>query len=122
MSKWANDLVMDAALDSIADSTVMHACTALSATPTLAEVQAASLAAVAVSGGDFTKADGDTSGRKLTVAAQLAVHINASGDAVNIALVDGSVCRYYTSCADLPLTSGNSVDFPLWDIGFGDPT
>lgn len=121
MSKWANDLVMDAALDYIAGATVMHACTTLDATPTLAEVQAASLADVAMAGGDFTKSDG-TSGRKVTVAAKSAVAVDASGDAVNVALVDGSVVRYYTSCTTQTLTSGNTVNFPSWTIQIGDPT
>jgi hypothetical protein len=121
MSKWANDLVMDAALDYIAGATVMHACTTLDATPTLAEVQAASLADVAMAGGDFTKADGDTNGRKVTVAAKSAVTVDASGTAVNIALVDGSVVRYYTSCTSQALTAANTVNFPAWDIEIADP-
>lgn len=122
MSKWANDLVMDAALDYIAGSTVMHACTTLDATPTLAEVQAASLADVAMAGGDFTKDDGDVSGRKLTVAAKSAVDVDASGDAVDIALVDGSVVRYVTTCTQQTLTQGNTVNFPAWDIEIADPS
>jgi hypothetical protein len=122
MSKWANDLVMDAALDYIAGATVMHACTTLDATPTLAEVAAASLADVAMAGGDFSKANGDVSGRKVTVAAKSAVPVDASGDAVDIALVDGSVVRYVTTCTQQTLTSGNTVNFPSWDAEIGDPT
>jgi hypothetical protein len=121
MSKWANDLVMDAALDYIAGATVMHACTTLDATPTLAEVAAASLADVAMAGGDFTKANGDVSGRKVTVAAKSAVPVDASGDAVDIALVDGSVVRYTTTCTLQTLTSGNTVNFPAWDVEIADP-
>ena len=121
MSKWANDLVMDAALDYIAGATVMHACTTLDATPTLAEVAAASLADVAMAGGDYVKADGTTSGRKVTVGAKSAVPVDASGDAVNIALVDGSVVRYYTSCTLQTLTSGNTVNFPAWAVEIADP-
>ena len=37
--------------------------------------------------GDFTKANGDTSGRKLTVAAKSGVLIDASGTATHTALV-----------------------------------
>jgi len=121
MSKWANDLVMDAALDYIAGATVMHACTTLDATPTLAEVSAASLADVAMAGGDFSKANGDTNGRKVTVAAKSAVPVDASGTAVDIALVDGSVVRYVTTCTSQVLTSGNTVNFPAWDIEIADP-
>lgn len=121
MPKWANDLVMDAALDYIAGATVMHACTTLDATPTLAEVNAASLADVAMAGGDFAKSDG-TSGRKVTVAAKSAVPVDTGGTAVDIALVDGSVVRYVTTCTSQVLTGGNTVNFPAWTIQIGDPT
>jgi hypothetical protein len=119
MSKWANDLVMDAALNYVASATAMHACTTLDATPTLAEVQAASLATVAPT---FTgPANGDASGRKITVDAKSAVSVTASGDAVDIALVDGSVVRYVTTCTSQTLTSGNTVNFPAWDAEIADP-
>ena len=62
MAKWANDLMMDAALDYVAGATVMLACTAQ---PTdRANALSIALADVALAGGDFTKANGDTNGRK----------------------------------------------------------
>lgn len=122
MPKTAPDAMIDASLDYVAGATVMHACSTLDATPTLAEVNAASLADVAMAGGDYTKANGDTSGRKVTMAAKSAVPVDASGDANHIALVDGSVVRYVTTCTTQTLTSGNTVNFPAWKIEIADPT
>jgi uncharacterized metal-binding protein len=122
MPKVAPDAMIDAALDYVAGATAMHACSTLDATPTLAEVTAASLADVTMAGGDYTKADGDTSGRKVTVAAKSGVTVDASGTANHIALVDGSVVRYVTTCTSQALTSGNTVNFPAWKIEIADPT
>lgn len=120
--KWANDLVMDAALDYIAGATAMHVCTVLDSTPTRTEVLAASLANVTMAGGDYTKADGTTSGRKTTVAAKSGISVGTSGNAENIALIDGTVVRYVTSCTTQALTSGNTVNVPAWAIEIADPT
>ena len=65
MPKTAPDAVMDAAFDYIDLADVMHVCSTLDSTPTYAEIIAASLADVAMTPNtDFTKADGDTSGRR----------------------------------------------------------
>lgn len=122
MPKVAPDAMIDASLDYVAGATVMHACTTLDATPTLAEVNAASLADVAMAGGDYTKANGDTSGRKVTMAAKSAVPVDATGSADHIALVDGTNVRYVTTCTAQTLTSGNTVNFPAWKIEIADPT
>lgn len=125
MPKVAPDGVMDAAFDYIDQADVMHVCSTLDSTPTYAEIVAASLADVAMTPNtDFTKADGDTSGRKLTVAAKSGVTVDASGTANHVALVtvSGSVVRYVTTCTSQVLTSGNTVNFPAWDIEINDPT
>ena len=124
MPKILPDAVMDAALDYVAAATVMHACTTLDSTPTYAEITAASLASVTVSSGDFTKADGDSSGRKLTVSAKTGVSITTSGTATHVALVtsSGTVVRAVTTCTSQALVSGNTVNFPSWKIEIGDPT
>ena len=121
MPKVAPDAMLDASLDYVAGATVMHACSTLDATPTLAEVNAASLADVAMAGGDFVKANGDTSGRKVTVGAKSAVPVDTSGTFDHVAVVDGSVVRYVTTGTSQALTGGNTVNFPAWDIEIADP-
>lgn len=122
MAKWANDLMMDASLDYVAGSTVQVACSAQPAD--FAGIAAVALADVAMAGGDFTKGNGDTSGRKTTVAAKASVQIDTSGTATHIALHDGTTLRYVTTCTPLALTAGagNTVNFPAWKIEVADPT
>jgi hypothetical protein len=121
MPKYANDLVMDAALDYVAASTAMHVCSTLPAIPTRAQVITASLANVAMTTGDFTKADGDTNGRKVTTTAKNAVAVTATGTATDIALIDGTIVRYTTTCTSQALTSGNTVNVPGWKVEIADP-
>lgn len=120
MGKKANDLMMDAALDYVAGSTVQVACSAEPAD--FAGIAAVALADVALTSGDFTKANGDVSGRKVTVAAKSAVPIDTSGSATHVALHDGSTLRYVTTCTEKALTSGDTVNFPSWKIEVADPT
>lgn len=119
MPKTAPDAVYDAAFDYIDLADTMHVCSTLDSTPTYAEITAASLASVAVTPNtDFTKAAGDVSGRKVTVAAKSGVAVTASGTANHIALVTatGSVVRYVTTCTSQVLTSGNTVNIPAWKV------
>lgn len=123
MAKWANDLFMDAALDWIRDNVnKMTACAGQPTTFTEGNATNA-LADVAMASGDFTKANGDTSGRKLTVAAKNDVLIDTSGTANHVALLNttGSVLAYVTTCTSQALVAGSNVSFPAWDIEIGDP-
>jgi hypothetical protein len=120
MSKWSNDLKMDAALDYTAGSTAVHVCSSQPADR--AAAIAASLATTSLAGGDFTKANGDTSGRKLTIAQKSAVSITASGSATHIALVDGTTLRDVTTCTTQALTSGGTVTIPAWKTEIADPS
>jgi hypothetical protein len=125
MPKVAPDAVMDAAFDYIDQADVLRVCSTLDSSPTHAEIVTATLASVAITPDtDFTKADGDTSGRKVTVAAKSGVSVTASGDANHIALTttSGSVVRYVTTCTTQTLTSGNTVNIPAWDIEIADPS
>ena len=90
MAKLAHDDVLDGALDIIRNNcTRMVACSAQPTTYTEGNATYA-LADITVDSSDFTKANGDVSGRKLTVAAQSGVTVDTSGDATHIALLDVS--------------------------------
>lgn len=86
MAKRMNDAGADAALDYWTDADKLVVC---SAEPTtFAEANATyALADVAVDSGDFSKANGDTSGRKVTVAAQTGLLIDVSGTPTHYALI-----------------------------------
>jgi hypothetical protein len=127
MAKWANDNVMDAALAYVDDATLLTVCSAqpttyaeASSTYKLADV----VMTAGAGGGDYTLANGDSSGRKLTVAQQANMDIDSSGNATHIALsISGSsTLVYVTTCTTQALTAGGTVTVPAWDIEIADPT
>lgn len=126
MAKAAPDAVLDAALDYIAASDTLYVCSAQPAS--FAAISGVALADVALTpgdgNGDFTIADGDTSGRKLTVTAQAGVTIDTSGTATHVvlALAASSSLRYVTTCTSQALTAAGTVDVPAVDIELADPS
>lgn len=125
MAKLSPDIVLDGALDVIASATKLVVCSTQPTTFTEANATYA-LAGVVIDGTDFTKADGDTSGRKITVAAQNGVLIDASGTALHVALVRtaDSTLIYVTTCTSQALTANgsNTVNVPAFKIEIADPT
>lgn len=125
MAKWSLDANMDAMLANIANNA--NALIVCSGQPAnFAGIAAVALADVALTvgagNGDYVLADGDVSGRKLTVLAQSAVPIDASGTATHVALASGSVLYYVTTCTSQALVAAGTVDVPAWDIEVADPT
>lgn len=128
MAKACHDDVLDALLNYVADNT--KRITVCSQQPTtyaegnatykLADVDTTEGAG----NGDFTIANGDTSGRKLTVAQQADVPVDSTGSATHIALldVDNSKLLYVTTCTSQTITSGNTVTIPAFDIEVADPS
>jgi len=124
MGKWQNDTMLDQALNWIkSNATKMIVCSAQPTTYSEA-VNSYKLADVSITSADFTgPADGDASGRKLTVNAQNSVSIDATGSAQHIALVKdtSSLLLYVTTCTTQSLTAGGKVNIPAWDIELSDP-
>jgi predicted NAD/FAD-dependent oxidoreductase len=125
MPKFTDDTVLDAALAEAATAVRMSVTTALPAN--YAGIAAVSLGNVAMTnglgGGDFgAAANGDVSGRKTTVAAQVISSASASGSATHITLETGSVLKHATTCTSQPVTSGNQINIPAFDIEFLDVT
>lgn len=123
MAKQAPDATIDAMFDYVDQCNIMHVCSAEPAN--YAGIAAVSLASVALTPDtDFTKANGDTSGRKVTIAAKNSVSVTASGTATHIAIARStdSTLRYVTTCTSQALTSGNTVNIPAWKIEVADPT
>lgn len=124
MAKSVHDDVLDGAFDVLDQANLMTACSAEPTTRTLA-VTTYALADVAMTvDTDYTKANGDTSGRKVTVAAKSSVLIDASGTATHVALCDATRLLYVTTCTSQALTANgsNTVNFPAWDVEIADPT
>lgn len=123
MAKSASDAVLDGTLDVIALGTLLTVCNAEPTTYTEAATTF-KLADVVIAGGAFTKANGDTNGRKVTVAQQSAVPIDTTGTATHVAIStsSGSLLRIVTTCTSQSLTSGGTVTIPAFDFEIADPT
>jgi len=123
MAKYLNDTdVLDAALDGVETANMLRIFDTFSSD--YATINTNKLAEVSLSGGDFTKANGDTSGRKVTIAAKNAVSVTATGNYNHVALVDtvGSKVLAVTDGTTKAITSGDEVDIPAFDIEVGDPS
>jgi len=122
MAKAANDVFIDGGLDRIDDCVTLSVCSGQPAN--YAGIAAVMLAAVTLTagdgGGDYTKANGDTNGRKLSVLIQSAISITTTGTATHVVLDDGTDI-YVTTCTSQALTSGGTVTVPEWDIEIADP-
>jgi hypothetical protein len=121
MAKYANPLVMDAALDKIATGTSLCVCTTQPTTRAEA-ITTYNLATATVSGASFTKSAGTGTGRKVTVAQQSNMSIANSGTALHVAIVDASALLYVTTCTSQALTAGGTVTVPAWNVEFAGPT
>lgn len=120
MAKNAPTAALDPDLDYVAGANKMVVCSTQPTTYTEANATYA-LADVAVAGGDFTKAAGDTSGRKVTVGAKSAVAVDANGTAAHIAFINtgDSSLRFVTTCTSQAINTGGTIDIPsfkVWEI------
>lgn len=126
MGKATPDAVLDAALNAIAEADTMYICSDEPAD--FAGIAAVALAEFSLTpgdgNGDFAIANGDASGRKLTVAAQSDAEIYASGDADHVVLADAqnSLLKYVTTCTQQTLTEGGTVSSGAWKIEIADPS
>lgn len=126
MGKSAHDDMIDGALNILKNNvTRLVICSTQPTTYTEANVTYA-LADVTVDGTDFTLANGDTSGRKVTVAAQSSILIDASGTAQHIALLDVSNSKllYVTTCTSQAIVANgtNVANTAAFDIEIADPS
>ncbi len=124
MAKTISNAVLDAACAKIATCVTQTVCSGEPAN--FAGIAAVTLAAVTLTAGDgngdYTIADGTTSGRKVTVAQQATISISASGTATHISYDDGSALQAVTTCTSQALTSGGTVTVPAHKFEFADPT
>lgn len=120
MAKCIPDDQLDVALEDIqANGNIMHLCTDQPAN--YAGIAAVSCGSVALGSGDYTIADGDTSGRKITVAGKT-VTITADGDVDHIVIADtvNEAIKGITTCTETAVTTSELKPveaFDLWEIG-----
>lgn len=121
MAKATPDAILDAMADAIiAAATQLVVCSGQPAN--FAGIAAVALADVAIDSGDFTKANGDTNGRKVTIAQQATVDIDTSGTATHVVIASADTLLYVTTCTSQALTDTGTVTIPAWDIEVADPS
>jgi Flp pilus assembly protein TadG len=122
MAKTVDDTVLDGALNIIKNNAnLMTLCSTQPTTRTEA-ITTYELADVAVTSTDFTVANGDTSGRKVTVAAKSTVPVDVTGNGQFVALTSATLLLFVTTCTAQQVTLGNTVDIPAWKYEIADPT
>lgn len=124
MAKFTDDSVLNAACAKIATATRMVVTSAQPAN--FAGIAAVALADVVLTAGDgngdYVIANGDTSGRKVTVGAQSAVPVDSSGTATHVCLDDGVTLLHVTTVTSQAVTSGNTINVAAYDVEFADVT
>lgn len=117
MGKVMTNAMIDGGLDKIATCTTMTVC---AGQPTsYADIAARALATTTLTAGDFTIANGDVSGRKITVAAQAGLTVDTAGTADHVTIDDG-VDYVITTATSQALVSG-TVSVPAYDSEISDP-
>jgi hypothetical protein len=109
MSKNIPDVQIDGMLQ-LVEGDQLHICTAQPTT--FAEATTTFQLATFTVGADYTLANGDTSGRKNTLAALVGATIDNTGTATHAAvtLASGSQLKLVTTTVSQLLTSGGTVD------------
>lgn len=119
MAKIIPDAIIDEQLEPIALATILVIC---AGQPTsYADATATKdLATHVLTAGDFSKADGDTSGRKVTLAAQNGITVDHDGHADHYFLGISASSKFLeVGTLDEPhqnVTAGNLVNFPATDV------
>ena len=121
MAKLVDDSVLDGAFAVLDNGTTITVCSTQPTNRTQA-VTTYMLASTTLSGGDYTVANGDSSGRKCTIAQKTNVSITNSGTAQHVAVCDGTTLLYVTTCTSQALTAGGTVTIPAWKVEIADPT
>lgn len=116
-----SDTVYDASHERLALANAMHFC---AGEPTsYAEVLSNSLGNITVDTTDFSIANGDTSGRKTTIAAQTGISITRTDTLDHVAFVDSAqILLAVTTHAAAAVTSGDSRNSAAFDLEIRDPT
>ncbi len=126
MAKATPDAILDLMLTGIATSDHLYVCTSQPTTYAEASSTYALADVVLTPGdgnGDFVIANGDASGRKLTITEQADIDIDTSGTALHIALTEGGdTLMYVTTCTSQALVDTGTVTVPAWDIEIADPS
>lgn len=122
MAKSISDAVLDGTLD-LAVGDQISVCSAQPTTYTEAVTTFKLAISTGVLAGEFVKANGDVSGRKITVAAQTATTIDSTGTGNHVAITNsvGTLLKVVTTATAQALTAGGTVDIGSFKLEIADP-
>lgn len=123
MGKLVPDAVMDGMLDYIRlRVTRVTVCSTQPTTYTEAITTYALASKTGVTSTYLSQGNGDTSGRKIAMAAINTVSVTTTGTAAHVAWAGstGSLLLYVTTCTTQALTTGNTVNIPTHDYEIRD--
>ena len=112
MGKYMNPNTIDLALNDIkTNGNLLVVCSAQPASYADAFTNY-KLGSVAMASTDYTLANGDVSGRKITVAAKAGVPVSVSGTATHVALIDtvNSILKHVTTTASTAVAASGTID------------
>jgi len=123
MAKAVATAVLDLALNDIKTNSNRQVVESAQPT-TYAEVTTYKLAEVAMASGDYTLANGDTSGRKATTGAKTGISVSTSGTATHVSLSSSGRAQLdlVTTCTSQAINTGGTVDIPAWKYEINNPT
>lgn len=115
MGKFADNAFYDAAFNVFKAAAGTVTETLCSAQPAnFAGIAAVKLASVALNKAtDITIANGDTSGRKMTISAKTGVAVTATGTGTHVVIDDGTNI-FVTTTSSQAVSSGGTVDIGAW--------
>lgn len=124
MARYVHDDVLDAALNVIKTNADKQVICSQQPTTYAEAATTYMLAEVAMTGTDYTIADGDTTGRKITVGTKTGASVTNSGTGTHVALIDtvGSRLLFVTTMTSQALTASNPITFNSWTDTIADPT
>jgi len=119
MAKFTPDATLDGMLAVIATATRVDVCSTQPTTYTQATTTytLGNYTLTAGAGnGDWTVANGDTSGRKLTLGAQTGNNASANGTAAHLAFSVGTTLLHVTTVTSESTNSGSPLDISAVDV------
>ena len=120
MSNLISSALHDGGLNQWSVNNAIHICSGDPADR--AAVITNSLGSYALTGGDFTIANGTVSGRRVDVAAQSGSTATASGSAAVMCLIDATTLHYKRDLSNpQSVTSGNPLDIATFGYEIRDP-
>lgn len=125
MAKFINDVVLDAQLEKVATGTNIHLCSSQPTTKTEADTTyqlASSTLTTGDGNGDYTIANGDVNGRKITISQQTGITVDNSGTGTHLAIVDATNVLLVTTITSQAVTAATTITFNAFDYSTSDPT